>query len=157
MCFSSSQIAIRINALPPRHYIVNGKRKTFAVASDWHFIIASPKCQNNLIAVKCLSVDAKCCAKFYQFLPKFILTLCPHLLNQRLFFLAAYHPDRQDYLHTKQHKEEQPHLQERELVWNNCAGKGFLTDLRTDCHGKRQPQEQMRTGPSNPWQAYHVR
>ena len=33
-------------------------------------------------------------------------------------------------------------MQERELIRDNCAGKGFLTDLRTDCHGKRQPQAQ---------------
>ncbi len=33
------------------------------------------------------------------------------------------------------------HLQEWELIWNNCAGKGFLTDFRTDCHGNRQPQD----------------
>ncbi len=32
-------------------------------------------------------------------------------------------------------------MQERELVWDNCAGKGFLTDFRTDCHGNRQPQD----------------
>jgi hypothetical protein len=58
-----------------------------------------------------------------------------------LLFLPAHHPDGQDYFHTKQHKEEQPHLKERELVWDNCAGKGFLTDFRTDCHGKRQPKK----------------
>ncbi len=46
-------------------------------------------------------------------------------------FSGCVHPDRQDYLHTKQHKEEQPHLQERELIWDNCAGKGFLTNFRT--------------------------
>ncbi len=33
-------------------------------------------------------------------------------------------------------------MQKRELVWDNCAGKGFLTDFRTDCHGNRQPQDQ---------------
>ncbi len=118
---------------------VNRKRKTFAVATDWHFIIACPKCQNYLIAVKCLSVAAKCCIKILsitqKILPRLILTLCPHLFYQELLFLPAHHPDRQDYLHAKQHKEEQPHLQERELIWDDCTGKGFLTDFRTDCHG----------------------
>ena len=66
----------------------------------------------------------------------------PHLIYQRLLFLPANHPDRQNRLHAKQHKEEQPHLQERELIWDNCTGKGFFTYFRTDCHGKRQPQDQ---------------
>ena len=35
-------------------------------------------------------------------------------------------------------------MQERELIWDNCTGKGFFTYFRTDCHGKRQPQDQDR-------------
>ena len=31
-----------------------------------------------------------------------ISPLYPHLFYQRLLFLPAYHPDRQDYLHAKQ-------------------------------------------------------
>ena len=33
-------------------------------------------------------------------------------------------------------------MQEREPIWDNRTGKGFLTDFRTDCHRKRQPQKQ---------------
>ena len=95
----------------------------FAAAIDRYFIIACRKCQNNLIAVKCLSVAVKCWIKIYQSLHR------PHLFYQGLFFLPAYHPDWQDYLHAKQHKEEQPHLQERELIRDNCTDKGFLTSL----------------------------
>ena len=47
-----------------------------------------------------------------------ILPLCPHPFYQGLLFLPAYHPDGQDHLHAKQHKKEQPHLQEREPVWD---------------------------------------
>ena len=67
-------------------------------------------------------------------LPKLILTLRPHLLYQGLLFLPAHHPNRQNHLHAKQHKEEHPHLQKRKLIWDNCAGKGFFTYFRTNCH-----------------------
>ena len=33
-------------------------------------------------------------------------------------------------------------MQEREPIWDNRTGKGFLTDFRTDIHRKRQPQKQ---------------
>ena len=61
-----------------------------------------------------------------KFLLKLILTLCPHLFYQRLLFLPAYRPDRQDYLHTNSTRRNSPICRNGNWYGTTAPAKDFL-------------------------------
>ena len=67
---------------------------------------------------------------------------CPHLFNQRLFFLSADCPYRQDQLHSEQYQNEQPHFQNRELIRHYISGKSTYTHFSASKDGSRKPNDQ---------------
>ena len=72
----------------------------------------------------------------------FLLFHCPHLFNQRLFFLPADCPYRQDQFHSKQYQNEQTHFQNWEFVRHYISGKSPYTKFATSKNGNRKPNDQ---------------
>ena len=69
---------------------------------------------------------------------------CPHLFNQRLFFLSADCPYRQDQLHSEQYQNEQPHFQNRELIRHYISGKSTYTHFSASKDGNWKSNDQRR-------------
>ena len=74
----------------------------------------------------------------------FLLFHCPHLFNQRLFFLSADCPNRQDQLHSEQYQNEQTYFQNREFVRHYISGKSSYTHFSASKDGSRKPNDQRR-------------